>query len=313
MRVVFIGTGEIGVPALQWLLATPEHQLVGVVTQPDKPVGRAQRIQAPPIKAAVSQRDVPVLQPERIKRPEAISQIAALGPQAIVVMAYGQILPKAVLEIPSVACLNLHASLLPKHRGAAPIQAAILAGDCETGLTVMYMDEGLDTGDILSEWAITIAADETGGSLHDRLAAVAPAALASALAQLSAGTAPRVPQDSSQATYAAKLEREHGEIDWNAPAGAIERKIRAFNPWPGSYTNVRGSDAKEKKLKIFSAALFPHAKLSPGEARLSKIDGIIIGAGDGALQLREVQLEGKKRMSAADLVRGHPDLTRSRV
>ncbi len=311
MRVVFIGTGEIGVPALQWLMVTPEHQLVGVVTQPDKPVGRAQRIQPPPIKAALGDAGVPMLQPERIKRAEAVSQIAGLVPDVIVVMAYGQILSKAVLEIPTVACLNLHASLLPRHRGAAPIQAAILAGDRETGLTVMYMDEGLDTGDILSEWPITIAADETGGSLHDRLAALAPEALASALAQLSSGAAARSPQDSGKATYAPKLEREHGEIEWNAPAEATERKIRAFDPWPGCYTNVRASDEKEKKLKIFSAALLPQATLSPGEARFSQTDGIIIGTADQVLQLREVQLEGKKRMSAADLVRGHPDLTRS--
>src|SRR4051794_3198675 len=168
MRVVFIGTGEIGLPVLRWLLEHKEHELVGVVTQPDKPVGRDQRIAAPPIKAALAGKNVPVLQPPKIKAPDAVAEIAELRPDVVVVMAYGQILPRAVLDIPRTACLNLHASLLPRHRGAAPIQAAILAGDSETGVTVMYMDEGLDTGDVLLEKRIAIAPDETGGSLHDR-------------------------------------------------------------------------------------------------------------------------------------------------
>ncbi|HMJ05656.1 MAG TPA: methionyl-tRNA formyltransferase, partial [Chthoniobacterales bacterium] len=178
MRVVFIGTGEIGLPVLQLLLHSNAHELVGVVTQPDKPVGRKQEMQPPPIKAALAGVAIPVLQPARIKREEAVAEIRALEPDVIVVMAYGQILPRAVLEIPAAACLNLHASLLPRHRGAAPIQAAIVAGDQETGITVMYMDEGLDTGDILSLSRITIAPNETGGSLHDRLGEIASAALA---------------------------------------------------------------------------------------------------------------------------------------
>src|SRR5437868_1705077 len=201
MRVLFIGTGEIGVPLLRSLLNSTEHELVGVVTQPDKPVGRAQRIEAPPIKQAMAGREIPVLQPARIKSADAVSEIRALAPEVIVVMAYGQILPRSVLEIPRVACLNLHASLLPRHRGAAPVQAAILAGDCESGITVMYMDEGLDTGDILLQSRLEIAADETGGSLHDRLAQIAPDALQDALRQLERKDAPRIPQDSSIATY----------------------------------------------------------------------------------------------------------------
>src|SRR6187397_3086237 len=167
MRVVFIGTGDIGVPTLRWLLESGEHQLVAVVTQPDRPVGRDQRIAPPPIKAALGATAIPLLQPERIKREEAVAEIRALEPEVIVVMAYGQILPRSVLEIPRLACLNLHASLLPRHRGAAPIQAAILAGDDETGITVMYMDEGLDTGDVLLQRKIVIASNESGGSLHD--------------------------------------------------------------------------------------------------------------------------------------------------
>jgi methionyl-tRNA formyltransferase len=304
MRVLFIGTGEIGVPVLRSLLNSQEHELVGVVTQPDKPVGRAQRIEAPPIKAALAGNTLPIFQPERIKREEAVTKIRELAPDAIVVMAYGQILPRSVLDIPRVACLNLHASLLPRHRGAAPIQAAILAGDRESGITVMYMDEGLDTGDILLQSRLELAADETGGSLHDRLAQIAPDVLHEALGQLGGGAAARVPQDSSAATYAPKLEREDGRIDWTESAAQIERKIRAFNPWPGAFTLLRGAAGRGRKLKIFSATVVKAAKSAPGEIVRSD-DSLVIGANDRALSLGEVQLEGKRRMSAGQFLRGH--------
>ncbi len=306
MRVVFIGAGEIGLPTLRWLLKTEEHELVAVVTQPDKPAGRDQRIQAPPIKIALADSSIPILQPKRIKGEEAVETIRAYEPDVIVVMAYGQILPAAILKIPRIACLNLHASLLPRHRGAAPIQAAITSGDTETGITVMYMDEGLDTGDILSQSRIMIASDETGGSLHDRLADIAPAALAEALAQLASGSAPRVPQNNAEATYAPKLEREHGEIDWSQPAQAIERKIRAFNPWPGAYTILRDDAGRERKLKIFRAFV-DQTPAPPGTLAVSG-QSMIIGAADGALRLEVVQLEGKNRMNAEDFLRGHPSL-----
>src|SRR5881275_3021 len=204
MRVVFIGTGEIGVPTLHALLGSEEHQLAAVVTQPDKPVGRDQRIEPSPIKKALAGTKIPILQPARIKDRQSIDEISARSPQAIVVMAYGQILPRRILETPRVACLNLHASLLPRHRGAAPIQAAIDAGDSETGITVMYVDEGLDTGDILLKKQIPIRRRETSGSLEVRLAKLAPTALAEALQLLIEGRAPRIQQDSTQATYAAK-------------------------------------------------------------------------------------------------------------
>lgn len=306
MRILFIGTGEIGAPVLRWLLNSKAHELVGVVTQPDKPVGRSQKIEPPPIKSALGVSTIPVLQPERIKRDEAAAQIRALAPDVAVVMAYGQILPGAILKIPHIACLNLHASLLPKHRGAAPIQAAIAAGDRETGITVMYMDEGLDTGDILLHSRIPIAPGETGGSLHDRLGKIAPAALAEALSLLQAGHAPRVPQQNAEATHAPKLEREHGRLDWSEPAEIIERKIRAFDPWPGSYAVVRDAGGQELKLKIFSAELQHEVRLAPGQLQTSPSEGLVIGAGGGALRLQQVQLEGKKRMTAPDLVRGHP-------
>ena len=303
MRVLFIGTGEIGVPVLRSLLKSKEHELVGVVTQPDKPVGRAQRIEAPPIKAALAGSSLPILQPERIKKAEAIAEIRALAPDVIVVMAYGQILPRSVLEIPRVACLNLHASLLPRHRGAAPIQAAIASGDRESGITVMYMDEGLDTGDIMLQSRLEIAADDTGGSLHDRLAQIAPRALNDALSQLQRGNAPRIPQDSSAATYAPKLEREHGRIDWTESAAVIERKIRAFNPWPGAFAIIAGVSDKPRKLKIFSATIVDLDQ-KPGKILIIEKE-IVVTTGDRALSLNEVQLEGKRRMSAAEFLRGH--------
>jgi methionyl-tRNA formyltransferase len=302
MRVLFIGTGEIGVPVLHSLLKSDEQELVGVVTQPDKPVGRAQRIEAPPIKRAMGESKVPILQPKRIKDEEAVAAIRALAPDVIVVIAYGQILPRSVLEIPRIACLNLHASLLPRHRGAAPIQAAIVSGDRATGISVMYMDEGLDTGDVLLQTRLEIAPNETGGSLHDRLAAAAAEALHEALGQLRAGTAVRIPQDSSGATYAPKLEREHGRIDWTESAALIERKIRAFNPWPGAFTLLHDDAGAERKLKIYRASL----EAEPNEDQKN----LVIAAKDGALRLEEVQLEGKRRMSAAEFLRGYSAVLR---
>src|SRR5439155_7011304 len=285
MRIVFIGAGEIGVPTLQALLNS-DHQVVGVVTQPDKPVGREQQIEPPPIKKAIAGIAVPILQPARVKDAEVIEEIRSLKPDVIVVMAYGQILPRDVLEIPKVACLNLHASLLPRWRGAAPIQAAIAAGDRETGITVMYMDEGLDTGDILLQRKIEILPADTGGLLHERLAQIAPEALFQSLHLLAAGNAPRLPQDGARATYAPRLKREHGRIDWSQPAEVIERKIRAFDPWPGAFMKLDG-----RNLKIFSASVIDLAG-KPGEI-LRSDNKLVIAAGKRALSLGEVQLEGK--------------------
>jgi methionyl-tRNA formyltransferase len=304
MRIVFIGTGEIGVPTLQALLKL-EHEVVGVVTQPDKPVGRSQLIEPPPIKNALSGTNIPVLQPARIKDRQAIEEIRALRPDVIVVMAYGQILPRDVLEIPEIGCLNLHASLLPRWRGAAPIQAAIAAGDREIGITVMYMDEGLDTGDILLQRTIDILPADTGGALHDRLAGVAPETLLESLDLLAKGKAPRTPQDNAVATYAPKLKREDGKIDWSDPADAIERKIRAFDPWPGAFMTV--STNGTRNLKIFSATVID-LRGKPGKILRSEAE-LIVAAGEDALSLGEVQLEGKRRMSAMEFLRGHPTLS----
>jgi methionyl-tRNA formyltransferase len=297
MRIVFIGAGAIGVPTLQALLKSEQH-VVAVVTQPDKPAGRAQLIEPTPVKKTVTTANVPVLQPPWIKDPQAVEEIRALTPDAIVVMAYGQILPRDVLEIPKIACLNLHASLLPRWRGAAPIQAAVAAGDRETGITVMYMDEGLDTGDILLQRTIDILPDDTGGSLHDRLAQIAPEALLESLQMLEKNSAPCIPQDNAHATSAPKLKREHGRIDWSEPAEVIERKIRAFNPWPCAFMEIGG-----RNLKIFSAFVVDLSG-EPGEILKSENE-LVIAAGKGALLLGEVQLEGKRKMSAAEFLRGH--------
>src|SRR5215475_5552028 len=309
MRIVFIGTGEIGVPTLRALLNSA-HELVAVLTQPDKPVGREQQIEASPIKKTLmsSAPDgralaFPVLQPAKIKERQAIEEMRALKPDVIVVVAYGQILPRAVLEIPRLACLNLHASLLPRWRGAAPIQAAIAAGDGETGITVMYMDEGLDTGDILLQRSIEIQPNDTGGSLHDRLAQIAPEALLESFRLLAAGNPPRISQDNARATFAPKLKREHGLIDWSESAEAIERKIRAYNPWPGAFLKV-----DSQHLKIFSASVVD-LNGQPGEILRSDKD-LIVATGERALSLVEVQLEGKRRMTAAEFLRGHGALLR---
>ena len=309
MRILFIGTGKIGLPTLRMLHEWRDHELVGVVTQPDKPAGRDQKLTPSPIKKASQQFNVagataeyklelPVLQPPRIKARDSVDTIRALKPDLIVVMAYGQILPREVLEIPTIACLNLHASLLPRWRGAAPIQAAIAAGDRETGITVMYMDEGLDTGDILLQRKIEIAPDETGASLHDKLAQIAPEALAEAILLLQKGKATRVPQEDDLAIYAPKLEREHGRIDWTESAAVIERKIRAFDPWPGTFMAI-----DHRNLKIFAATIVDRSG-KPGQISRNENE-LIVAAGEGALSLGEVQLEGKRRMSAAEFLRGH--------
>ncbi|MGH7981527.1 MAG: methionyl-tRNA formyltransferase [Candidatus Udaeobacter sp.] len=319
MRIVFFGTGEIGVPTLEALLKS-EHDVVGVVTQPDKPVGRAQSVEPPPIKKALARSGgfqsaagnsmagkpslLKVLQPAKIKDPQAIEQVRGFVPDVIVVMAYGQILPRAVLEIPKIACLNLHASLLPLWRGAAPIQAAIAAGDQETGITVMYIDEGLDTGDILLQRRFDILPTDTGASLHERLAQIAPEAMLESLRLLTANSAPRISQDNAHATYAPKLKRDDGRIDWSEPAEVIERKIRAFNPWPGAFMKLG-----DRNLKVFSASLVNRSG-KPGEILRGEKE-LVIGAGNDALALGEVQLEGKKRMSAAEFLRGYGSLVRA--
>ncbi len=302
MRIVFLGTGDMGVPVLRWLLDESPHEVAGIVTQPDKPAGRKMELRPSPIKRLASELGQTVLQPEKVRH--ALANLTAREPDAIVVMAYGQLLPKMLLETPRLACLNLHASLLPRHRGAAPVQAAIEAGDAESGMTVMYMAEGLDIGDILLQRPFALAPDETGGSLHQRLADDAPAALAEALDLLARGPAPRLPQDESAATYAGKLTREHGRLDWRQPAAALERKIRALDPWPAAFTTWR-TETGSWRLKIFRAEIMAETVGPAGMVINTGGDSFAIGAGEGALRMREVQLEGKRRMSAGDFLKGN--------
>jgi methionyl-tRNA formyltransferase len=303
MRIVFLGTGDIGLPTLRFLLGSARHQVVGCVTQPDKPVGRHQELQAPAVKRLALEAGVPVFQPLKLRAPESLDLLRALAPEVMVVIAYGQILPRAALDLPTMACLNLHASLLPRHRGASPIHAAIEAGDRETGMAVMYMDEGLDTGDVLLARSIPIRRRETAGSLHDRLANLAPAALEEALELLESGTAPRTPQCLERVSYAAKLSRENGRIEWNASCVAIDRRIRAMNPWPAAHT-VLPTPEGARTLKVFSCIQVRRVSGAPGVVLRCGPEGVLVGAGEGAVLLRSIQLEGKKRMSAGEFQRG---------
>ncbi len=305
MRVLFIGTGDIGVPTLEWLLQSAKHEVVGVVAQPDKPVGRKQILTPPKVKVIAQAAGVPVLQPEKIRR--AVDELTALQPDIAIVVAYGQILSRAVLDVPAQGCLNVHTSLLPRYRGAAPIQAAIREGDAETGVTIMFMDEGLDTGDILLSERVPITHEETGGSLHDRLALRAPVALERALDLIVAGDPPRIPQDDSRATHIGKLTRDHGRIDWSKSAVEIERTIRAYNPWPGSHCLLPSGEGKASSLKVH-AARWVAGDACPVGGTIVTADakqGLFIACGQGLIELLEVQAESGKRLAASDFLRGH--------
>lgn len=305
MRIVFIGTGDIGLPSLEALLHAQEHSLVAVITQPDKPVGRSQALTAPRVKTLALAAGVPVLQPVRLR--DSVAELTALDADVFVVAAYGQILSRAVLDVPRVACLNIHASLLPRHRGASPVQAAIREGDAETGMTIMWMAEGLDTGDILLQRTMHILPDDTGGTLHDKLAAQGPECLMEALQLLAAGQRPRVTQDESRVTLTRKLTREHGHLDWSRSAVELERMIRAYNPWPGTYCFLASGDAKRLQLKVHRAMVAGGAEACPVGGTVIGSDGLLLVAcGEGVLELLEVQLEGRKRMSAREFLRGYP-------
>jgi methionyl-tRNA formyltransferase len=305
MRVVFLGTGAIGVPSLRALAASELCQVEAVVTQPDRPAGRDLKLRPSPVKVAAQELGRPILQPAKIRAPEALAQLIPFRPDVIVVAAYGQILPTAVLSLPPLGCVNIHASLLPRHRGAAPVQAAILAGDGETGITIMQMDEGLDTGDMLLKVTTPIAPDETAGSLHDRLALLAPAPLLDCLERLTRGTATPERQDPAQATYAPKLDRSDGEIHWNRSALEIERRIRAMTPWPGAFTVMPLRNAGVM-LKIHRAEVFEGAVGEAGTILAADDEGIIVAAGEEGMLLKEVQIAGGKRLSTADFLHGHP-------
>ncbi len=299
MRLIFIATGDIALPSFRHLLENGPRP-VALVTQPDKPVGRHQVLTPPAIKVEAIAAGIPVYQPEKIG--DITAELAALDPEILVVMAYGQILRQNILTLASKAIINLHASLLPKYRGAACIQAAIDAGDSETGITAMHVVRELDAGDVILMKSIPIAPDETGGTLHDRLADLSPSVLAEALEKLADGTAARIPQDAAASSYIPKLERDDGKIDWEQDAAAIERRIRAYDPWPGTYTTaIEGG--KAKRLKIYPQASVVTQSLLPRE--ISTADGqLIVGCGKDALVITSLQPDGGKRMSAADYLHG---------
>ena len=315
MKLIYLGSGDIGLPTLSALLNDPRHEVLAVVTQPDRPVGRHQETaRASAVKTLALGHGRPVLQPDRLRRePASVEALRAFGADVFVVFAYGQILPKTVLDLPRLGCLNVHASILPRWRGAAPIHAAVAAGDRVTGLTIMWMDEGLDTGDILLPGPpVVIGEGETTGALHDRLATAAPGLLLEALDLLDNGRAPRVPQPTDGVTYAPKLDRAGGRLDWTRGRLTLARHLRAMAPWPGAWTTLPTASGP-RQLKVFRG--FPvdeSGDQPPGTVVRADAGGILVACGadaesrGGGLRLTEIQLEGKRRLPAGDFLRGNP-------
>ena len=303
MRIVFAGTGEFGIPCLEALVASDNHFVLSVITQPDRPAGRAQKLLASPIKECALRHQLTVFQPEDVNSATSLSQIRYQKPDLMVVVAYGQILKKPILELPELGCWNVHGSLLPKYRGASPIAAAVRDLQKRTGVTIMQMNEGLDTGDILGKVATRIRPGETTGLLHDRLAKKAGPLLLYLLERVKKGKLKSARQNSQEASVAPRMKKEDGKIDWARNPEEIDAHIRAMQPWPGAYAWVPdGTD--QKMLKIFSVILSKRAKGKPGEIVEINSHGILVAAKKGGVLLREVQLEGRKRMSAVEYSRG---------
>ncbi|MBD3658579.1 MULTISPECIES: methionyl-tRNA formyltransferase [Marinobacter] len=303
MRLVFAGTPDFAATALKALLDT-RHEIVGVYTQPDRPAGRGRKLMPSPVKQVALDAGIPVFQPESLKTSEARDELQALQADVMIVAAYGLILPQAVLDIPRFGCLNIHASLLPRWRGAAPIQRAIAAGDQETGITIMQMDQGLDTGDMLLKRATPIATGDTGGSLHDRLAILGGAAIVDALDQLEEGKLQPVPQDDGLACYAHKLSKEEGHINWQLDATSIDRLVRAFNPWPGTFT-----DLGDQRIRIHGATAVDGTVEQPaGTVVRRERDGIDVACGQGILRITRLQLPGSRAQTVNDLINGGREL-----
>lgn len=298
MKLVYLGTPAFAVPTLEKIVEAG-HEVVAVFTQPDRPKGRGQELAMPPVKESALRLGLPVFQPERVRRPEVVEQLRALAPDAMVVVGYGQIIPQSILDIPPLGIINVHASLLPKYRGAAPIQWAIARGERITGVTTMKIDAGLDTGDMLLKWETPIGEDETAIELGERLAKAGAELLIQTLAQI-LSIKPE-PQDNARATLAPILKREDGHVDWSKSAMEILNRVRGFQPWPGCY-GFRGFD-KPQRLHIWKAALAEVA-LAPGETRVIG-RRLFAGCGDASIELLEVQAEGKKRMPAAAFLNGN--------
>jgi methionyl-tRNA formyltransferase len=308
-RIVFMGTPEFAVPGLKVLLNT--YDVVGVVTQPDRPAGRGQQLRSSPVKEAAQAAALPLYQPDSLRREETAVPIRNWQPDLIVVAAFGQILRPHLLNLPPLGCLNIHASLLPRWRGASPIQHAILAGDAATGISLMQMDEGLDTGPVYVKEAIPIHEDETAATLHDRLAELGAKMLKQYLDKIINGHLPPRPQDDDKATYAPLIKKEAGELDWYQPAVVLDRRVRAMTPWPGAYTWWQGQRLKIKTAVPIMAAGLPAGK--PGQIVHRPTDQgwqeetAVVLTGNGGLQLQTIQLAGKRETSVSDFLRGRPD------
>lgn len=300
LRIIFAGTPDFAATALAALIKS-KHQVVAVYTQPDRPAGRGRKLRASPVKEVALENKIPVLQPDNLKHPESQAVLRSFNADVMVVAAYGLILPQIVLDIPRLGCLNIHASLLPRWRGAAPIQRAIAAGDKESGITIMQMNAGLDTGDILQLATCPIKDDDTGGSLHDRLAEIGASAILQTLNDLDNNNIKPIPQDDSLATYAHKLDKKEAQINWQNSAVEIERLIRAFNPWPVAFTLLN-----EKPLRIWQAqALTQTTDAEAGTVISSNKKGIDISCGEGVLRILKLQPSGSKAMDVASFMNGH--------
>jgi methionyl-tRNA formyltransferase len=298
-----MGTSEWACASLKTLLASELGQILAVVTRPDRPKGRDMKAQAPPVKTIAEEARLPVLQPESTRDPAFAAELAAMRPEVIVVAAYGQILPQAVLDLPKFGCVNVHASLLPKYRGAAPIPWAILNNEPETGVSIMKMASGLDTGDVLSQRATPIDGDETAAMLHDRLAAMGAELLAATLPPYVAGAITLRPQDHAAATYARKITKADGRLDWSQPALDLRNRIRAFTPWPGAFTNWVEL-GRPRLLKIWRAQIERRQGL-PGQVLQADKAGLVVACGADALRVEQLQLEGGRKMTAAEFLAGH--------
>ena len=304
MRVVFMGTPDFSVGTLRELVKAG-HKVVGVVSQPDKPKGRGKSLMPTPVKEAALELGLPVYQPKKVRDPEFLEVLRELAPEVIVVVAFGQIIPQSILELPPYGCINVHASLLPKYRGAAPIQWAVIDGEPESGVTIMKMDTGLDTGDMITKVVVPIEKDETGGSLFDKLSEAGAKLLVDTLPSIADGTAVYEKQpEESPTPYAAMIQKQLGNIDWKRPAVEIERLIRGLNPWPSAFTKLNG-----KTLKIWSAQVLNESEKDaaavPGTILSADAQGLCVKTGQGVLNITELQLEGKKRMDTPAFLRGY--------
>jgi methionyl-tRNA formyltransferase len=307
IRTVFMGTPDFALPTLEGLVEAGV-QLIAVYTQPDRPSGRGKKLTPPPVKELACRLGIPVFQPVRLRDPSVIEKLRDLSPDLIVVVAYGQILPKSVLEIPRYGCINVHASLLPRYRGAAPINKAIVDGEQVTGVTTMRMDVGLDTGDMLVKRATEIGPEETAGELHNRLALLGREAMEETLQRLRAGKLTAEPQDDSFSCYAPMLKKEDGRIDWGLNAQTIHNLVRGMSPWPGAFTFLQG-----EMLKLGDTSVENGAGGPPGTVLEAGSQEVRIACGQGVLRVRELQLPGKKRLAAADFLRGRPLLPGTRL